>query len=317
MCFEPANARLRPTTPVDAFDPGVAFSRNVGWVTDAERVRLAGARIAIAGLGGVGGSHLLTLTRLGVGAFHVSDFDVFELANFNRQAGAAMSTLGRSKTEVLAGMARDINPQLDVRRFDAGVNAENADAFLRGCDLYVDGLDFFAIEARRLLFAACARLGVPAVTAAPIGMGVAVLVFLPGRGLTFEQYFQLEGHSEHEQLIRLMVGLSPSMLQAAYVADPSRVDFARHVVPSTPMACELCAGMAATEALKILLKRGRVRPAPHGLHFDAYRGKLRRTWRPGGNRNPIQKLILAFARRRLEQFRYDNPAEQTPGRAAA
>src|SRR5277367_5596131 len=79
-----------------------AFSRNLGWVTAAEQQVLRQKRIAIAGLGGVGGSHLLTLARLGIGGFHIADFDHFELANFNRQIGATMSSLGRPKAAVLA-----------------------------------------------------------------------------------------------------------------------------------------------------------------------------------------------------------------------
>ena len=52
-----------------------AFSRNLGWVTAGEQQILRGKRAAIAGLGGVGGSHLLTLTRLGIGAFNIADFE--------------------------------------------------------------------------------------------------------------------------------------------------------------------------------------------------------------------------------------------------
>jgi len=74
------------------FDYATAFDRNIGWLTTAEQQRLRQKRIAIAGVGGVGGSHLLTLARLGVGRFTISDPDRFELANFNRQAGAMMST---------------------------------------------------------------------------------------------------------------------------------------------------------------------------------------------------------------------------------
>ena len=64
------------------------------------------------------------------------------------------------------------------------------------------------------------------------------------------------------------------------------------------MACELCAGIAATEALKILLQRGRVVAVPWGMHFDAYKNKLRRTWRPNGNGHPMQRLLIAAIRRR-------------------
>ena len=283
-----------------AFNYEAAFSRNIGWVTEAEQAVLRRKRIAVAGLGGVGGSHVLTLARLGVGAFNLADFDTFDLPNFNRQAGAVVSTLGRPKLQVISEMALDINPRLDIRMFAAGVSEGNLDDFLADADLYVDGLDFFAFAARRATFAACARRSLPAVTSAPIGMGVAHLNFLPG-GMTFEEYFRLEGLSEPEQALRFLLGLAPSMLHRSYLVDASRVNFAEHRGPSTVMACQLCAGMAATEALKILLGRGKVVAAPRGLHFDAYRGKISKTWRPGGNNNPIQRLVLALARRKLAQ----------------
>lgn len=275
-----------------------AFSRNLGWLSVTEQVVLGGSRIAVAGLGGVGGAHLLTLARLGIGAFHISDFDRFEVHNFNRQAGAFMSTLDQPKVEVLARMAADINPEADIRTFPAGVTEGNVDAFLEGVDVYVDGIDFFAMDARRMLFRACAERGIPALTAAPLGMGVAFLYFKPG-GMSFEEYFCLEGQSRQEQFARLMAGLSPAMLQRTYLVAPEAVNFAEQRGPSTAMACELCAGVMGTAVLKVLLKRGPLRAAPWGMHFDAYRQKLRFTWRPFGNRNPLQKLLLAFIRPRL------------------
>jgi len=273
-----------------------AFSRNIGWVTNHEQQTLKNKTIAIAGMGGVGGSHLLTLTRLGIGNFHISDFDIFELANFNRQAGAYISTINQPKAETLAKFAKDINPDLNITIFEKGINEANVQQFLNGADLYLDGLDFFAVNARRLMFNECTNLSIPAVTAAPLGMGAAVLNFLPNK-MTFEEYFCMEGHSEQEQLLRFLVGLSPAMLQRPYLADKSTVDFIRHKGPSTSMACEICAGIAATQVLKILLNRGKVICAPRGLHFDAYRNKLIKTWRPGGNRNPLQRFTIFIARK--------------------
>jgi hypothetical protein len=68
------------------------------------------------------------------------------------------------------------------------------------------------------------------------------------------------------------------------------------------MACQLCAGIIATESLKILLGRGDVLAAPWGMQFDAYRNKLKRTWRPGGNRHPIQRLAIAIGRRQFARM---------------
>ncbi|MFV0276097.1 MAG: ThiF family adenylyltransferase [Parahaliea sp.] len=281
-----------------AFDYPEAFKRNLGWVTENEQQQLRTSRVAIAGLGGVGGGHLLSHARLGVGAFNIADLDHFELPNFNRQVGATMSHLGQPKLDVMTRMAHDINPELDIRTFPRGVTSENLGQFLEGVDLYVDSLDFFALEIRQQVFSECARRGIPAITAAPLGMGVAFLAFLPGR-MSFEDYFLLAGQESTEQAIRFLIGLSPAMLQLKYLVNPERVNFGEREGPSTVMACELCAGMAATQSLKILLGRGEVICAPRGLHFDAYRNKFSTTWRPGGNRNPLQRLMLAVARRRL------------------
>jgi molybdopterin/thiamine biosynthesis adenylyltransferase len=289
-----------------AFDYATAFSRNIGWVTAEEQTRLRGKRVAIAGLGGVGGFHLLTLVRLGIGAFTLAEADHFGLANFNRQAGASIPHIGRPKLDVMIEMARGINPDLDVRAFRNGVTRDNVEEFLRDADIYVDGLDFFAFDARSATFAACARLGVPATTAAPLGMGVAVLNFVPGR-MTFEEYFGFEGQPESEQALRFLLGLSPAMLQRSYVVDRSQVNFAERRGPSTVMACELCAGVAGVETLKILLGRGPVLAAPWGLHFDAYRHRYSRTWRPWGYRNPVQWIARAIARRQLRQWQAQAP----------
>lgn len=285
------------------FEYATAFTRTVGWVTAAELQRLRTTRIAIAGLGGVGGSHLLTLARLGVGRFHISDFDRFELHNMNRQAGAAMSSLHRPKLDVLAERARDINPELEIETFPQGISDDTIDTFLQGVDIYIDGLDFFAFAARRLAFSRAATLGIPALTVAPLGMGAALLNFHP-QGMSFDTYFDLrEGLETEELAIRFMVGLAPARLHMGYLVEPSAVDLSAQRGPSTPMACELCAGIMGTEVLKIALGRGPVSWVPHGLHFDAYRWRLAKTWRPWGNRNPLQSLMLAIARRRLAQMR--------------
>lgn len=279
-----------------AFKYDEAFSRNIGWVTEEEQLSLRRKRVAIAGMGGVGGVHLLTLVRLGICAFHIADFDVFELANFNRQAGATMSSVGRPKAEVMAEMALDINPEIDIRIFHDGATEANMSDFLADVDLYIDGLDFFAFSARQTTFKKCAELGTPAITAAPLGMGTALLNFLPGK-MTFEEYFLWGDLPENEKAIRFLVGLAPSRLHSAYLVDPSYINLKEQRGPSTMIGCQLCAGVAAAEALKILLGRGRILAAPRGLQFDAYLNKLVHTWRPGGNKHPLQRLAISMARR--------------------
>lgn len=285
-----------------SFNYELAFSRNIGWFTEDEQAILKTKRVAIAGMGGVGGSHVLTLVRLGITKFHLSDFDEFACENTNRQAGANVDTYDKKKLDTMVSMAKAINPDIEVKLWPEGINAENTDEFLEGVDCYVDSLDFFALEPRKLVFKLCAEKGIPATTAAPIGMGTAYLNFLPGK-MTFEEYFQLNGYTENEQYLRFFLGLTPAALQQAYLVDPSRLDLANKKGPSTIVGCQLASGVTAAQVAKIFLNRGDILNVPHGLHFDAYTNQFKKTWRPGGNSNPMQKLAFKIGKKRL----LDNP----------
>ena len=273
-----------------------AFDRNIGWVTEWEQQALRGKRIAIAGLGGVGGVHLLTLSRLGIGAFNLADFDTFDIVNFNRQVGATMATVGHPKLEVMMKMARAINPELLIKSFPEGITKFNVDEFLESADLYVDGLDFFVLDIRRAIFARCSQLGIPTITAAPIGMGSSWISFMPG-GMTFEEYFRLEGQPQSEQYLRFLMGMAPRGLHRSYLVDPSRVDLSGKKGPSTAAACQLCSGIVGVAAVKLLLGRSGVHAAPYHHHFDPYIGRLCITKLPYGMNGPIQRAKLAIARR--------------------
>lgn len=288
------------------FEYNEAFSRNIGWVTEAEQAKLRQSRVAIGGLGGVGGVHLLTLARLGIGRFSIADFDVFEVANFNRQIGATMDTVNLPKTEVMGQMLRNINPEVDLRVLREGIQADSLDDFLQGVDVYVDGLDFFAFKARHLTFSACESRGIPVVTAAPLGLGTAMVIFGPG-GMSFEEYFGWDDSDDLEMSIRFLVGLSPTMLQRGYVADQTRINLAERRGPSSIAACQLCAGVTAVEVLKMLLGRGGLRLAPWATQFDAYRMRLVQTWRPFGYRNPLQRLMIMLFKAQLRRMTHCLP----------
>lgn len=267
------------------FDYDDAFSRNIGWFTQQEQHLLGTKRVALAGCGGVGGIHTLTMARLGVGKFNLSDFDEYGIENFNRQIGATMSTIGRPKLNVVEEMLQDVNPQVEINEFPDGINDQNAEAFLEGVDLYIDSLDFFAIAARRKVFELCGLKNIPAITAAPLGMGTAFLCFMPGQ-MTFEEYFGMEGASETEQYLRFYLGLAPASLQSQYLVDSTRLDLNAKKGPSTIIGCTMSAGVAASYAVKILLGRGDLVCAPQGMHWDPYLNKMEITCIKDGHKNP-------------------------------
>lgn len=82
---------------MNKFDYSQAFSRNLGWITSDEAELLKKKKVAIAGMGGVGGQYCEVLARLGISNFQLADPDSFEQVNFNRQNGSGMSTVGRKK----------------------------------------------------------------------------------------------------------------------------------------------------------------------------------------------------------------------------
>lgn len=270
-----------------------AFSRNLGWLTDWEQQALRHKRVAIAGMGGVGGFHLVTLARFGIGAFNIADFDDFALVNFNRQVGATRASVGRPKAGVMAEAARQINPELRINCFDRGIDKNNLDQFLAGVDLCIDGLDFFALDIRRQLNARCRELGIPVVIAGPLGMGTGFLIFQPD-GMSFEEWFRVAGQSDEQQYVRFLLGLAPSALHRTYLVDPSRVDLRGHKGPSTVAGCELCAAVASVEAVKLLLRRGPIRAVPYYHQFDLYRGRFVTKKLRHGNANLSQRLKIAL-----------------------
>jgi len=284
-----------------------AFDRNLGWFSEQEQRSLKDKTIAIAGMGGVGGVHLLTLIRLGIAKFRIADLDSFEVANFNRQVGAMMSTLDQPKVEVLARMAKDINPEAEIVEFPNGVTVQNIDDFLAGADLFIDGFDFFAIDIRRKTFARCRELGIPAMTAAPVGMGVAFLIFTKN-GMSFEDYFRFEGKTELRQYINFLIGLAPSGMHRSYLVDPARLDIAKRKAPSTMIGVELCASFTAAQAVKVLLNRGDVKPAPFHYHFDAYLNKFKTGLRRGNN-TVLQRMKGNAVERMLRKQLGINSAE--------
>lgn len=296
------------------FDYSAAFSRNIGWITEAEQHELRKKTVAIAGLGGVGGAHALTLARLGIGGFHLADLDTFDVVNLNRQAGAFMSTIGMQKTAVMTRMITDINPELrlQVEPFARGLNEENLDEFLAGVDLFVDGLDFFVIDIRRKVFKRCAELGIPAITAAPIGFGTCYLIFTPD-GMSFEEYFRFEGLTEHQQYLNFLLGLTPKGFHRQYLVDPTRLNLAAKTGPSTAAAIQLCSGIVGAEAVKLLLKRGKVHAAPAFHHFDGFLGKWHRGYLRRGNGGLLQTLKRRIGYKALSSMGgKSRPAEVNP-----
>ncbi|MBO4669160.1 MAG: tRNA threonylcarbamoyladenosine dehydratase [Lachnospiraceae bacterium] len=136
------------------------FSRTELLLGKAAMERLAGCRVAVFGIGGVGGYVCEALARSGVGALDLIDNDTVCLSNINRQIIATQKTVGRYKTEVMKERILDINPDAVVNTCNCFFLPENASDFpFEKYDYVVDAID--TVTAKIELVLQCQKLGVP------------------------------------------------------------------------------------------------------------------------------------------------------------
>ena len=130
--------------------------------------RLAGARVAVFGIGGVGGYVCEALARSGIGALDLIDNDRVCLTNINRQIIATTKTIGRQKTEVMAERIRDINPRARVEVHNTFVLRENVNNFpFEEYDYVVDAVD--TVTAKLALILRAQETGTPVISAMGAG----------------------------------------------------------------------------------------------------------------------------------------------------
>lgn len=130
--------------------------------------RLQSARVAVFGIGGVGGHLAEALARAGVGHIRLIDRDTVSLSNINRQAVALHSTVGRPKAEVMAERIKDINPACEVEVSVCFYLPENADEFdLSRYDFVADCVD--TVAAKLELAVRCDTVGTPLIAAMGAG----------------------------------------------------------------------------------------------------------------------------------------------------
>lgn len=129
---------------------------------------LAGKRVAVFGIGGVGGYVCEALIRSGIGAIDLIDNDTVSLSNLNRQIIATRSSIGKYKTEVMKDRILDINPEADVRVHNCFFLPENADEFdFDEYDYVVDAVD--TVTAKLEIIMRAQKCGVPVISAMGAG----------------------------------------------------------------------------------------------------------------------------------------------------
>ena len=144
------------------------FSRTELLLGKAAMEYLAGCRIAVFGIGGVGGYVCEALARSGVGTFDLIDDDKVCLTNINRQIIATRKTVGQYKADVMKDRILDINPQAEVNIYKCFFLPENAADFpFDKYDYVVDAID--TVTAKIELVMQCQKMGVPIISSMGAG----------------------------------------------------------------------------------------------------------------------------------------------------
>lgn len=116
-------------------------SRQMSIVTKSQQTKFKESKIAVVGCGGIGGSVIEMLARMGVGELTLIDADEFDLSNLNRQLLSTTETLRKSKSESGKERVRIINPYVKVNVFNEFLDEKNVEKLVGDCDIIIDALD--------------------------------------------------------------------------------------------------------------------------------------------------------------------------------
>lgn len=194
------------------------YLRNHDAISEEEQETLAAKRVVVVGCGGLGGTVIECLARIGVGHLRVVDGDVFEESNLNRQLLSSAINLGRPKTLAAQQRVMAVNPLVEVDAVQADLTAENAAALVADCDVAVDCLD--NIPARLLLQQAAKAAGIPLVHGAVAGWCGRVCVIRPGEdllGLLYPNPEEVRGEERQMGTLAFSAALTASWQAAETV----------------------------------------------------------------------------------------------------
>lgn len=205
------------------------YQRNLGVISPSEQAKLLQSKVVIIGAGGLGGTVLELLTRMGIGKLIIADKDIIVDSNLNRQILSTETNLEQNKTEVAVKRVKEINSSVEIIGHSVFINSNNVEKIIEGAEVLVDALD--NLPSRFVLQKACRVLKIPLVHGAIAGFnGQLTTIFPEDKGLELI-YGSNKNLPEHGSEVTLG---APTVTPA------------------------IIASLEAQEVIKILLKRGKL-----------------------------------------------------------
>ncbi|MGB2783319.1 MAG: HesA/MoeB/ThiF family protein [Atribacterota bacterium] len=205
------------------------YQRNLGVISPSEQAKLLQSKVAIIGAGGLGGTVIELLTRIGIGELIIADKDIIVDSNLNRQILSKETNLGQNKIEAAVKRVKEINSSVEITRHSVFIDSDNVKEIIEGADVAVDALD--NLPSRFVLQKACRDLKIPLVHGAIAGFnGQLTTIFPEDKGL-----------------------------ELIYGSDRDLPEHGSEVTLGAPTVTPaLIASLEAQEVIKILLKRGKL-----------------------------------------------------------
>lgn len=206
----------------------IRYKRNFNTLNFTDQIKLLSSKVAVIGCGGLGGSIIELLARLGIGTIIAVDGDTFSESNLNRQQLCIENCLGRQKTQTVIDRIKAINSGIEVIPYCQFVDEKNISKIIEDADIIVDGLD--NIPARFMVENACKKLKIPFIHGAVSGLqGQVATIFPEDVGLTAIYGPLQKYHQETAEKPVSVLSVTPSLI----------------------------ASLQVTEVLKVLLQRGK------------------------------------------------------------
>jgi len=217
------------------------YLKNIGTLGIEGQRRLLSSKVAVVGLGGLGGLLVELLARVGIGGLLIADGDRFVEDNLNRQVLLKEKDINLIKARLAAKRVREINSAIEVKQWEGFVTEENALHIFTSVNLVCDALD--NIGSRLLLQSACEQLDIPLVHGAIAGFYGQVTSIFPGdgslsiiygdKGMTIEQGTEVEEGNlpgavgmvaslQAQEVIKILSGKGEPLRRKLLVIDTER-----------------------------------------------------------------------------------------------
>ena len=205
------------------------YQRNLGVISPLEQIKLLQSKVAIIGAGGLGGTVIELLTRIGIGELIIADKDIIGDSNLNRQILSKETNLGQNKIEAAVKRVKEIDSSVEITGHSVFIDSDNVKEIIEGADVAVDALD--NLPSRFVLQKACRDLKIPLVHGAIAGFnGQLTTIFPEDKGL-----------------------------ELIYGSDRDLPEHGSEVTLGAPTVTPaVIASLEAQEVIKILLKRGKL-----------------------------------------------------------